>query len=195
MAVRGRPRAFDRDAALRQALDVFWEKGYQGAQVSDLTVAMGINPPSFYAAFGSKAAAFQEVVDLYVSTVGASPMQALEETLPLASAIRLMLERSIGVALQSPWGGCLLILGAIGCPPEHQQAEDRLKAARRATSILVRKRLERGVHDGELAKDANVNALAAFYCGLMQAISFQARDGASKRALEGLVAPALAALK
>lgn len=174
---------------------MFWAKGYQGAQISDLTAAMGINPPSFYAAFGSKAAVFQEVVDRYVSTVGASPMQALEAAEPLAATIRLMLERSVGVALQSPSGGCLLVLGAVDCLPEHQQAQYRLKAARRATAVLVRKRLQRAVQDGELPADADVKTLAAFYCGLMQAISFQARDGASRRALESLIAPALAALK
>ncbi|MBB1595990.1 TetR/AcrR family transcriptional regulator [Achromobacter sp. UMC46] len=194
MAARGRPRAFDRNAALHLALEVFWEKGYQGAQVSDLTAAMGINPPSFYAAFGSKAAVFQEVVDLYGTTVGAGPMQALEAPGPLAAAIRLMLERSIGVALQSPSGGCLLVLGGVNCQAEHQPAEDRLKAARRASTIQVGKRLERGIRDGELPAKTDVRALAAFYCGVMQAISFQARDGASKRALEGLIAPALAAL-
>ena len=61
----GRPRAFDRDQALELALDVFWRKGYEGASLSDLTEAMGINPPSLYAAFGDKEGLFMEAVQRY----------------------------------------------------------------------------------------------------------------------------------
>ncbi len=78
MATRGRPRSFDRDAALRRAIEVFWAKGYEGAQLVDLTAAMGINPPSFYAAFSSKEALFREALDRYLATDGAASMQALE---------------------------------------------------------------------------------------------------------------------
>ena len=56
MPLRGRPRAFDEDAALKKAMEVFWSKGYDAASLSDLTAAMGINPPSLYAAFGNKEA-------------------------------------------------------------------------------------------------------------------------------------------
>lgn len=69
---RGRPRSFDRDAALARAMDVFWAKGYEAASLTELMVAMGLNPPSFYAAFGSKDALYRESVDLYLATVGAA---------------------------------------------------------------------------------------------------------------------------
>ena len=62
----GRPRAFDRDQALERALDLFWRNGYEGASLSDLTEAMGINPPSLYAAFGNKEELFCKALDRYV---------------------------------------------------------------------------------------------------------------------------------
>ncbi|NKX16695.1 helix-turn-helix transcriptional regulator [Ochrobactrum pseudogrignonense] len=71
-APRGRPRSFDRDDALRRVMEVFWAKGYEGAQLIDLTAAIGVTPPSFYAAFGSKEAAFREAVELYKATTGRS---------------------------------------------------------------------------------------------------------------------------
>ncbi len=72
-AKRGRPRTFDRQVALRRAMEVFWRRGYQGASMTDLTAAMGIGSPSLYAAFGSKEALFREAVDLYNLTEGAVP--------------------------------------------------------------------------------------------------------------------------
>src|SRR3990170_7485783 len=61
----GRPRAFDADQVLDRALQVFWRKGYEGATLCDLTKAMGINPPSLYAAFGNKEGLFRKALDRY----------------------------------------------------------------------------------------------------------------------------------
>ncbi|MGH7005174.1 MAG: TetR/AcrR family transcriptional regulator, partial [Alphaproteobacteria bacterium] len=77
MPPRGRPRAFDCDAALESAMRVFWEKGYDGASMADLTGAMRINAPSLYAAFGSKAGLFQAAVELYGRKVGLRIWEAL----------------------------------------------------------------------------------------------------------------------
>src|SRR3546814_6083041 len=79
MVARGRPRAFDRTQALARAMEVFWEKGLDGASMNDLTAAMGINSPSLYAAFDSKEALFREAVALYVATDGAGIWAPLKE--------------------------------------------------------------------------------------------------------------------
>ncbi|MFD1881174.1 TetR/AcrR family transcriptional regulator [Paracoccus pacificus] len=194
MAIKGRPRSFDRDQALHRVMEVFWAKGYEGAQINDLIAAIGITPPSFYAAFGSKEAAFHEAVDLYLATVGSAPKRALDEAATTKAAIRAALQSSVDVALSSQSGGCLLILGVVNCLPENQTARAHLMQARRKTVEMLRKRLERGVDEGELPGDMDVNRLAAFYHGVMQAISFQARDGATRDELEALIEPALTAL-
>ena len=79
MAERGRPRNFDRAQALRKAMEVFWSKGYEGASLTDLTAAMGINSPSLYGAFGSKEGLFREAVQLYRDTDGAASRRALTD--------------------------------------------------------------------------------------------------------------------
>src|ERR1700758_5514377 len=76
----GRPREFDPGEALDEALRVFWEKGYDGASLSDLTEAMGITRPSMYAAFGDKEALFRKVLDRYVNGPSAYLNEALNES-------------------------------------------------------------------------------------------------------------------
>ncbi|MEQ8292146.1 MAG: TetR/AcrR family transcriptional regulator [Roseovarius sp.] len=193
MAPRGRPRSFDREQALERLMEVFWSKGYEGAQLKDLMAAINVGPPSFYGAFGSKEAAFTEAVDLYIATVGSRPMQPLQTAPTAREGIRGMLEGTIDVALSTRSGGCMLILGVVNCLPEHQPAREYLLDARRKTVALIKACLQRGIEDGNLTEGTDVNRLAAFYHGVMQAISFQARDGATRPELEALIEPAMAA--
>ncbi|MCJ2059121.1 TetR/AcrR family transcriptional regulator [Methylobacterium sp. J-048] len=193
-SARGRPRGFDRDQALERLMQVFWAKGYEGAQLNDLTAAIGVKPPSFYAAFGSKEAAFREAIDLYIATIGSAQMQALQDAATFRDGLRAMLEGSVAVALSTKPGGCLLILGVVNCLPANEAVRAHLLQARHKTVALVSDRLRRGVAEGELPGDTDIPQLAAFYHGIMQAISFQARDGATRAELRALIDPALRAL-
>lgn len=193
-SARGRPRGFDRDQALERLMQVFWARGYEGAQLNDLTAAIGVKPPSFYAAFGSKEDAFREAIDLYIATIGSAPMRALEEAATVRDGLRAMLEGSVAVALSAKPGGCLLILGVVNCLPANEAVRAHLLNARRKTVELVAARLRRGVVDGELPVDTDIPRLAAFFHGIMQAISFQARDGATRADLYALIEPALRVL-
>lgn len=190
---RGRPRSFDRDIALHAMMQVFWARGYEGAQLVDLTKAAGIAPPSFYAAFGSKELAFLEAVKLYIDTVGAAPMEALENSATLREGVRAMLLASVDVALSQRPRGCLLIVGVVNCLPENEAARNCLKEARQLTRGLIEKRLKRAHAENELPREADVSQIAAFIHGAMQMISFQARDGASRAELEALIEPVIKA--
>ncbi|QCI69379.1 TetR/AcrR family transcriptional regulator [Phreatobacter stygius] len=174
---------------------VFWAKGYEGAQLVDLTAAMGINPPSFYAAFGSKQAIFREAVDLYLGTAGAGAMRALEETAATRDAVENMLKASADVALAAPGsGGCLVILGLVNGLAENEPSRAYLQDIRRQTIERVRERLDRGLREGDLIAGTDTARLATFYAAVMQGLSLQARDGASRDELDGVVAAAMSAL-
>lgn len=193
MAIRGRPRSFDRDVALRRAIEVFWARGYEGAQLVELTAAMGINPPSFYAAFGSKEALFREALDRYLATDGAGSMQALDAGATTRSSILGMLTASAEIALASPGArGCMLILGLVNGLPENDGLRLHLAGLRRETTDRIRRRLRRGIEDGDLPAGTDTDGLATFFGTMIQGLSLQARDGASR---EQLLAAAVAAVK
>ncbi|MDC9582224.1 TetR/AcrR family transcriptional regulator [Xenorhabdus sp. PR6a] len=194
MTQRGRPLSFDREAALQQAMELFWAKGYEGTQLVDLTAAMNINPPSFYSAFGSKKKAFYAAVELYIKTVGAKAMDRLNDAGTVREGIQAMLECSVDVATSNQTGGCLLILGIVNYSQENEDVYTYLKTVRKNTLALVHNRIEKGVKEGELPADTHVGKLATYFLGIMQAISFQARDGASKEDLMDLIEPAMAAI-
>src|ERR1700738_3561065 len=86
----GRPRSFDTGKALNRAVEVFWRKGYEGASLSDLTKAMGINRPSLYAAFGDKESLFRKVLDRYDSGPAGYVREALNQPTARAVVERLM---------------------------------------------------------------------------------------------------------
>ncbi|MFY3742585.1 TetR/AcrR family transcriptional regulator [Anaeromyxobacter sp. Red801] len=198
MATRGRPRSFDRGEALRKAMEVFWDRGYGGASMADLTRAMGINSPSLYAAFGSKAALFREAVDLYAATEGAAGGRCAPDEATAREAVRAMLRGTVqALTAAGKPRGCLIVLGACqgGAPDAGEAAEvDGLLRARRARAVDdVRRRLRRGIEQGDVPPGADVEALTAFYATVLHGLSLRARDGASRAELLGIVESALAA--
>lgn len=189
---RGRPRAFDRDAALRRAMEVFWTKGFAGASLADLTSAMGINAPSLYAAFGTKEDLFEAAVDLYAAIEAPGLWGHLNETTTAKEAVRRLLEASAD-SYTDPKNppGCLVVLGAIvgGDPGERVVAS---LAARRAEGLtMLVERIEQDVRAGLLPSGLDARAVARFYFTVQQGMSLQARDNPDRAILRGTAAAAL----
>ena len=194
MAARGRPRSFDRDAALRKAMKTFWKFGYEGASMAALTEAMGINSPSLYAAFGSKEELFREAVALYLETEDSKGRAILDEEPTARAAIHAMLRNSVSnLARPGAPQGCLLILGDSNATPENNGVRQYLCQRRRDIQTGIDTRLRRGVSDGDVPADADIEAMAAFYMTVIQGLSLRARDGASRDAMNGIVESAMAA--
>jgi AcrR family transcriptional regulator len=194
MTTRGRPRSFDREAALRRAMEVFWRRGYEGTAVSDLTKAMGIKAPSLYAAFGCKEALFREAVELYNATEGAATDRALEAAATARQGVEEML-RVNAVAYVNPGRppGCMVTMAATIGTPESGEVREFLARCRREAEDALKRRLARGIAEGDLPMETDIAALAAFYYTVLQGLSIQARDGASRKQLSAIVDCAMAA--
>ncbi|NNH71133.1 TetR/AcrR family transcriptional regulator [Nocardia uniformis] len=178
MAERGRPRAFDRELALRRAMEVFWEHGFEGASMSDLTAAMGINSPSLYAAFGGKEALFRAAIELYGRTEGSLTARALREEPTARASIEAMLrDNAVAYTAEDKPHGCMVVLAGSAYTTRNTAIRDFLIEARRGTTEDIRLRLERGVTDGDLPAGTDIAGLAAFYTTVLYGLSIQARDG------------------
>nr|BFD82760.1 TetR/AcrR family transcriptional regulator [Streptomyces sp. Xyl84] len=182
---RGRPRSFDRATALEKAVLAFWEHGYEGTSVSDLTRAMGIGAPSLYAAFGDKQALFAEVVRDYGERYGSFGARALtEEPTARAAVERILREAAAEYTAPGRPHGCLVIHAATNCTtPEVEQS---LRARRNENIAAFESRIKADVAAGTLPADTDTGALARYAGALIQGMSQQARDGASREELEAV---------
>ncbi len=195
MARRGRPRSFDREDALRRAMEVFWALGYEGATLTGLQEAMGgITAPSFYAAFGSKEDLFREAVELYSKTLGVPMMKALAEEPTARASLEALLQAAVEAFCRpGKPRGCLLVLGAINSMPANKSVRDHLRGLRARRQKVIQERLQRGVAEGELPSSLDLGALASFYTTVVDGLAIQARDGASRKTLTFAVRCAMAA--
>ena len=194
MATRGRPRSFDREQALRSALNVFWARGYDGATLEELLVAMGnLTPPSFYAAFGSKDELFREAVALYRDEVGMATIRALEEAPTARQGVEAMLRKGVDQFCSGEARGCLIVLGALNCTRANKDAHDFLRGMRQQGPDILRRRLVRGIAEGDLSAGAPVADMVSFYTTLLHGLAVRARDGSSRQALTASVDAAMAA--
>ncbi|MBV8214340.1 MAG: TetR/AcrR family transcriptional regulator [Verrucomicrobia bacterium] len=195
MTQRGRPRSFDRQTALRQAMQVFWALGYEGATLNELQEAMGgIAPPSFYAAFGSKEELFREAVELYSRTLGAPMMKALEEGPTARDSIQALLVAAVEAFCKPGLPrGCFLVSGAFNSVPANKNVDDHVRGLRVRRQKAIQQRLQRGVEEGELPKNLDPAATAVFYTTVIDGLAIQARDGVSRKALNFAVDCAMAA--
>jgi len=194
MAERGRPRSFDRDQALARAMEVFWIKGYEAASISDLTDAMAIGSPSLYAAFGSKEELFHEAVELYSRTEGPELWDVVESAPTARDGIGGFLMATARAFTQADKPrGCLVTLSALNTTPASASVCQAMRERRAAGQCGLEARLKRGVAEGELPAGLDTAAVAAFYVTVQQGMSIQARDGASREALEKVAQAAMTA--
>ncbi|HEY3777706.1 MAG TPA: TetR/AcrR family transcriptional regulator [Rhizomicrobium sp.] len=189
----GRPRSFCTDTALDRATTVFWRQGYEGASLADLTEAMGISPPSLYAAFGSKEGLFRAVLERY----DARRRDFMERVLvaPDAQTVaRLFLEGVAEFAADTSGRnppGCLLLQSGLSCGD--QVIPEELARHRAEKETALRERLKHAQSEGDLPRSADAATLARYLTTVANGICVQATAGASAEQLREIARMALVA--
>ncbi|MBY5760586.1 TetR/AcrR family transcriptional regulator [Rhizobium leguminosarum] len=185
---RGRPRAFDREAALAQATRLFWIKGFEATSIADLTEAMGIGSPSLYAAFGSKEALYAEALRHYRDnneafvwagffSAGTAREAAMSLLMDSAAALT-------GCVADIP-RGCMVTLSSVGSEG-HAELGELVRTARTVTLDRLKLRLNQAISEGEIPASTDVHALARFVQTVQNGMSILARDGATRGELEAV---------
>ncbi|RAI42689.1 TetR/AcrR family transcriptional regulator [Rhodoplanes roseus] len=176
----GRPRTFDMDHALDQALQVFWRRGYDGASIAELTQAIGIAPPSLYAAFGNKEGLFRKVLERYVMVRTKFWDEALGEPTARAMIERLLHGTADFMTEACNPPGCLLVRGTVACSDMAQDIHQELIARRREGERMVCERLVKAKADGELPEDIDPAEFACYIATVLEGMSIHAAGGATR---------------
>lgn len=187
----GRPREFSEAAALDAAMRVFWDKGYEGTSLDDLTRAMGINRSSLYSTFGDKESLFRRVIAQY----GQGSLEFISEALnqPTARAVVETLLRTGTKFLTDPSHpkGCLSLQGGLTCGTGSERVTKAMIDFRRSGEAQLQKRLQRARSEGDLAKDVDPKALARYVQIVMNGLAIQAVNGATTAEMNAAVEMAL----
>ncbi len=189
MARTGRPREFDKDAAIDRAMLLFWEHGYEATSLAHLKEAMGhLSTASFYAAFGSKEALFRTVLDRYLDTHGKVMAVLRDNSLAPQAAIEQALRQSARMQtnVEHP-PGCLVVLATTTASLENRHLQTLLAKERGRNRTALRALVDRAVAAGELREDTPAGALAAMYDTFLVGLATQARDGVPFATLDAAV--------
>jgi AcrR family transcriptional regulator len=195
MTARGRPRGFDREDALRQAMKVFWARGYENTSMTDLIEAMGIASPSLYAAFGSKEGLFHEAVSLYAAEHGVDIWESLERESGIVAAMGAFLEATARMYSTSDQPqGCMIVLGARPGPEGESAVADDLRSRRSESVRHLRQRFARAAAEGELPPHCDPESLGTYFASVQHGMSILARDGADYATLHSVARLAVESL-
>jgi AcrR family transcriptional regulator len=187
----GRPRGFDAEVALEKAMLVFWEQGYEGASLTDLTAAMGISRKSLYAAFDNKENLFRRALQRYTDGPAAYVAVALQ-----ASSARKVAELFLAGAsqattqLDSP-AGCLGVQGALAVGGAGSVAHAALIEWRSGGQVLLCGRFRQAIVEGDLPADADADLIARYVMTIGNGIAVQAATGATSEQLQRVADVAL----
>ncbi len=177
---RGRPRAFDKDEALDKALNIFWNKGYEGTSLAELIETLGINKPSLYAAFGNKEDLFKKVLTRYANGPAAFVQEIVKEATATKVAESFLFKSAEFLTDTSHPKGCMIVQGALSSGESAALVKDILIKYRYSYENLLAERFEKAKIDGDLSSEVSAKDLARFLATLHQGMSVQATSGATK---------------
>ncbi len=176
----GRPKSFDPEAVLDAAVRVFWEKGYEGASMDDLTKAMNINRPSLYATFGNKRGLFLKALDRYTAVQGSAQAEPLRKVADIRQAIAEYYREIIRTVCSAD-GPCGCLIASVATEVAERDPDVKQKIStnlKRSQDFLDKRLKDSGDYDGRLS--------GAVILSAGMSLAQRARLGASKAELSAI---------
>ncbi|RQW62773.1 TetR/AcrR family transcriptional regulator [Vibrio viridaestus] len=184
MARTGRPREFNRDDAVKKAMNLFWQKGFEGTSLADLRKTLNLSAASFYAAFGSKSVLYAECLDLYTKTCGETLSELENYSVSAKTAIQNMLKKTINLqtSSQTP-SGCMAVLSGLNCCDDNKEVEALALSVRKKIRSALIQCVDRGFESNEWKHGASANTVMMIIDTFINGISIQTRDGIAREEL------------
>ena len=176
-ARRGRPRAFEPETALIQAMDVFWKDGFAATSLDDVSAATGLNRPSLYGAFGDKRALYLQAYGLYRSHVNESFAPLFAAKKPLKGKLRRILTAALDLYLSGENGprGCFTVLSAASDAIADPDLQGLVVEAIDNTDRAFGRMFAEARAAGELPASADPRRLARMASATIHTLSIRAR--------------------
>jgi len=183
-AKSGRPTAFDKERALDTAMHLFWERGYEGTSMADLSQAMGIHPSSIYAAFGDKQSLFAHAAKRYVEAPAQYMARALEQP-TFKAFVRAAFENTVEfLGSNEHPSSCFTLTGAIACGVDTEDAKNLMTQIRLQNEAAIKERILKARKAGEFPKEDNVEDYTRYLSMLLSGLAIQAANGSTKAQLK-----------
>jgi TetR/AcrR family transcriptional regulator, copper-responsive repressor len=192
-AKRGRPRAYDPDTALGQAMAVFWDAGFAGTSLDDISAGTGMNRPSLYSAFGDKQALYRHTLERYRAMARAALQETLRHDRTLREALRAVYERALAIYYSGAYGarGCFLIGTALTEAVLDADVRETLAAGLHEIDAAFEARMRVAQQQGDLRSSADPAMLARLASAVLHTLAIRSRAGERRAALEATIGPAL----
>ena len=184
MSQLGRPKTFDREAALEAAMLLFWERGFEQTSVDELAATMGIRTSSLYSSFGDKEELFLAAVDHYRTGRGSIYDKVVNEGKTAREGFTKLFKLAAKeMTRRDQPRGCMLSLALPTCSPKYDELQKELDRLRMISETIWINRLQAAVQSKEIPKSTNLRHLAAFFRATLFGMTLQARAGASQSLL------------
>jgi TetR/AcrR family transcriptional regulator, transcriptional repressor for nem operon len=190
-----RHKEFDRDQALRKAMELFWSRGYEAASIEDLVKHMGINRQSLYDTFGHKHALYLKALDRYREVEGRRMFELLEQPGSVKKNLRQLFEGVVeGWLCGGQQRGCF-----VGNAMSELAGRCKETAARTCSNMVAAEEafyraLQRGKREGELTGVRDLRAVARFLYSSLQGLVLIAKATQDRKTLQDVVKVTLSVL-
>ncbi|WP_417810739.1 TetR/AcrR family transcriptional regulator [Thalassospira alkalitolerans] len=183
-----RPRAFNEQSVLDNAMNLFWSKGFEATSVQDLVDGTGLNRASMYASFGDKKALFLRVLNHYSQKISTARFEKLHDIDDGREAITETFRNAARFGRnEGRHKGCLMVNSGMELAPHDPETAAIAQAAFRRVEDMFANAIKRGINQGTISDTKNIRALSRFFAGSFQGVNLMARRGADDSTLNDYV--------